>query len=70
MVLETITGADELLLRLGNHPGEFIHVVTSPAGTTIEGIYRMEREGIRGALMKTIQETYFRALQIQKNSLE
>ena len=70
MVLETITGSAELLLRLGNHPGEFRHVVTSPAGTTIEGIYRMEREGIRGALMKTIQETYFRALQIQKNSLE
>ncbi|WP_041082525.1 pyrroline-5-carboxylate reductase [Thermotoga profunda] len=66
MVLETLRGSSELLLRLGDHPGEFRHVVTSPAGTTIEGIYRMEREGIRGALMKTIQETYLKAIQLQK----
>ncbi len=66
MVLETMKGSAELLLRLGNHPGEFRHVVTSPAGTTIEGIYRMEREGVRGALMKTIQDTYMRALELQK----
>jgi pyrroline-5-carboxylate reductase len=66
MVLETMTGSAELLLKLDNHPGEFRHVVTSPAGTTIEGIYRMEREGVRGALMKTIQETYLRALQLKK----
>jgi pyrroline-5-carboxylate reductase len=26
----------------------------------------MEREGVRGALMKTIQETYLRALQLKK----
>ncbi len=67
MVLETIIGSAELLLKLKNHPGEFRHVVTSPGGTTIEGIYRMEREGIRGALMKTIQETYLKALQLQKD---
>lgn len=66
MVLETMAGSAELLLKLDNHPGEFRHVVTSPAGTTIEGIYRMEREGVRGALMKTIQETYLRALQLKK----
>ncbi|ABV34427.1 MULTISPECIES: pyrroline-5-carboxylate reductase [Pseudothermotoga] len=67
MILETMIGSAELLSNLGNHPGEFRHVVTSPSGTTIEGIYRMEREGVRGALMKTIQETYLRALQIEKD---
>ncbi|MEJ5228974.1 MAG: pyrroline-5-carboxylate reductase [Pseudothermotoga sp.] len=66
MVLETLRGSSELLLKLGDHPGEFRHVVTSPAGTTIEGVYRMEREGVRGALMKTIHETYLRALQLQR----
>lgn len=66
MVLETMAGSAELLLKLENHPGEFRHVVTSPAGTTIEGIYTMEREGVRGALMKTIQETYLRALQLKE----
>jgi len=66
MILETLKGSAELLKIMGNHPGEFRHVVTSPAGTTIEGIYTMEREGIRGALMKTIHETFLRALKLEE----
>jgi len=61
LVIETLKGSAELLQRKGNHPGEFRHIVTSPAGTTIEGIYSLEREGIRGTLMKTIYDTYQRA---------
>ena len=66
MILETLKGSAELLKIMGNHPGEFRHLVTSPAGTTIEGIYTMEREGIRGALMKTIHETFLRALKLEE----
>ncbi len=61
LVLETLKGSSELLQVKGNHPGEFRHMVTSPAGTTIEGIYSLEREGIRGVLMKAIFDTYQRA---------
>ncbi len=61
LVIETLKGSAELLQRKGNHPGEFRHLVTSPAGTTIEGIYSMEREGIRGILMKAISDTFRRA---------
>lgn len=66
MILETLKGSAELLKVMGNHPGEFRHLVTSPAGTTIEGIYTMEREGIRGALMKTIHEAFLRALKLEE----
>lgn len=66
MILETLKGSAELLEIMGNHPGEFRHFVTSPAGTTIEGIYTMEREGIRGALMKTIHEAFLRTLRLEK----
>ncbi len=61
LVIETLKGSAELLQKKGNHPGEFRHIVTSPAGTTIEGIYSLEREGIRGTLMKAIYDTYQRA---------
>lgn len=61
LVLETLKGSAELLQVKGNHPGEFRHMVTSPAGTTIEGIYSLEREGIRGVLMKALFDTYQRA---------
>ncbi len=61
LVIETLKGSAELLQVMGHHPGEFRHIVTSPAGTTIEGIYSLEREGIRGILMKAISDTYRRA---------
>ncbi len=66
LVIETLKGSAELLQVMGNHPGEFRHIVTSPAGTTIEGIYSLEREGIRGILMKAIYDTYKRAKQFER----
>ena len=65
LVLETLKGSAELLQVKGNHPGEFRHMVTSPAGTTIEGIFSLEREGIRGVLMKAIFDTYKRAQEFE-----
>jgi pyrroline-5-carboxylate reductase len=64
LVLGTLIGSAQLLEARGNHPGEFRHLVTSPAGTTIEGIYSLEREGLRGTIMKAINDTYERAKSI------
>ncbi|BBJ27451.1 pyrroline-5-carboxylate reductase [Athalassotoga saccharophila] len=70
LVIETIKGSAELLQKEGKHPGEFRHLVTSPGGTTIEGIYSLEREGLRGILMKMIIDTYKKALELQGDSHE
>ncbi|MCL4407965.1 MAG: pyrroline-5-carboxylate reductase, partial [Thermotogae bacterium] len=70
LVIETIKGSAELLQKEGKHPGEFRHLVTSPGGTTIEGIYSLEREGLRGILMKMIFDTYKKALELQGDSHE
>lgn len=64
LILETLTGSIELLKEKGNHPGEFKHLVTSPGGTTIEGIYSLEREGLRGTIMKVLFDTYLRAKEL------
>ncbi|MCD6252959.1 MAG: pyrroline-5-carboxylate reductase [Thermotogae bacterium] len=61
LILETLKGSAELLQLRGNHPGEFRHLVTSPAGTTIEGIFSLEREGLRGSLMKALWDTFEKA---------
>ena len=66
LVLGTLIGSAQLLEARGNHPGEFRHLVTSPAGTTIEGIYSLEREGLRGTIMKAINDTYERAKSISE----
>lgn len=70
LVIETIKGSAELLQIEGKHPGEFRHLVTSPGGTTIEGIYSLEREGLRGILMKMIFDTYKKAMELQGDSNE
>lgn len=67
LTIETFRGSAELLEHEGKHPGELRHIVTSPAGTTIEGIYSLEQEGLRGTIMKTIFDTYKRAVELQKS---
>ena len=67
LTIETFRGSSDLLEKEGKHPGELRHVVTSPAGTTIEGIYSLEREGLRGIIMKTIFDTYKRAVELQNS---
>ncbi len=66
LIIETFRGSAELLEREGKHPGELRHLVTSPAGTSIEGIYSLEQQGLRGILMKTIFDTYKRAIELQE----
>lgn len=68
LILDMILGSVELLKEKGNHPGEFRHIVTSPGGTTIEGIYSLEREGLRGTIMKVLFDTYSRAIDISKKA--
>ncbi len=62
LVLETLTGSAQMLLHDDEiHPAVMRNKVTSPAGTTIEGIYTLEREGLRGILMKILIDTYNKA---------
>ncbi len=64
LILQTLKGSAELLEIEQKHPGELRHLVTSPAGTTIEGIYSLEQSGLRGILMRTIFDTYQRACEL------
>ncbi|MDU7692703.1 MAG: pyrroline-5-carboxylate reductase dimerization domain-containing protein [Helicobacter sp.] len=50
LVSQTFSALGELLQS--RSPQEIIELVTSPAGTTIEGLYELEKSGAKGALMK------------------
>ncbi len=52
---QTMLGAAKMLLESGQHPGQLKDMVTTPGGTTIEGIYALEINGLRGALMEAVQ---------------
>ncbi len=61
LVLQMIKGSLTILQETDQHPGELKWQITSPAGTTIEGLRKLEEEGLRGKLMNTFLAAYERA---------
>ncbi|MBO6119173.1 MAG: pyrroline-5-carboxylate reductase [Lachnospiraceae bacterium] len=46
------------------HPGVLKDMVTSPAGTTIEGVRVLEENGFRGAIIDAVLQSYSRSLEM------
>ena len=51
---QTVLGSAKMLLESGKHPGELKDMVTSPAGTTIEGVLSLEANGFRSAVADAV----------------
>ncbi|HPO27081.1 MAG TPA: pyrroline-5-carboxylate reductase [Petrotogaceae bacterium] len=67
IVMEVFDGSVEMMRQSKKHPAELKNKATSPAGTTIEGIYTLENEGLRGTIMKTLIECYNKAKQFDSS---
>ena len=52
---QAVLGSAKMVLETGKHPGELKDMVCSPAGTTIEGINVLEKEGMRSAVMDAVR---------------
>lgn len=61
LVIETITGSAEAMKKLDRHPAELRNMVTSPAGTTTEALYRLEIGGMRSLLISAVDAAYSKA---------
>ncbi|MBO4790657.1 MAG: pyrroline-5-carboxylate reductase, partial [Clostridia bacterium] len=49
-----------------NDPAELKNRVTSPAGTTAEGIFALERGGFRAAAMSAVRAAFEKAGKLKK----
>ena len=54
LAAQTMLGAAQMVLKKGAHPDVLRDQVTSPAGTTIEGVRVLERAGFRSALIEAV----------------
>lgn len=57
----TLKGAGAMVMETGKHPGMLKDTVTSPAGTTIEGVSVLEARGFRSAVMDAVYAAYKKA---------
>jgi pyrroline-5-carboxylate reductase len=57
----TMRGAASMVLQMEKHPGQLKDMVTSPSGTTIEGIAVLESKGFRSAVIDAVSAAFRRA---------
>ncbi|NXM65644.1 P5CR3 reductase, partial [Serilophus lunatus] len=61
---QTLLGAAKTLLESGEHPAKLRGDVCTPGGTTIHGLHRLERGGLRAAVMDAVQAATERAREL------
>ena len=66
LAAQTVLGAARNVLITGEHPAKLKDMVTTPAGTTIEGILELEAGGLRLTLINAVVKAAERAAQLIK----
>ncbi len=66
LAVQTLLGSAMLCAKSGKHPAELTAMVTSPGGTTIEGLYQLERNAFRGAIMDAVRAATARSKELGK----
>ncbi|WP_400208682.1 pyrroline-5-carboxylate reductase [Candidatus Methanomassiliicoccus intestinalis] len=64
---QTVLGAAKTILETKMHPGQAKDMVTSPAGTTIEGMRILENSAVRGAFIDAVLAATERSKELGKN---
>ena len=55
LAAQTVLGGAKMVLATGQHPGVLKDQVTSPGGTTIEGVHELEKGRLRATVMNAVR---------------
>lgn len=55
LAAQTVLGAAKMVLDTGYHPGALKDMVTSPGGTTIEGLHELEKGKLRATAISAVR---------------
>ena len=61
MALQTVAGSARFAQETGKHPAELRNMVTSPGGTTAEGLQVLEASGLRASVTDAVLSAYEKA---------
>jgi pyrroline-5-carboxylate reductase len=66
LAAQTVYGAARMVLETKEHPGKLRDMVTSPGGTTIEGLHALEKGKLRATLMNAVEAATARSRELGK----
>jgi pyrroline-5-carboxylate reductase len=64
LAIQTVLGTAQLLRETAIHPAQLKDRVTSPGGTTIAAVARLEEAGFRSAIIEAVKTAYRRAREL------
>lgn len=64
LAVQTVLGSASLCSATGKSPAELTAMVTSPGGTTIEGLYHLEKNAFRGSIMEAVRAAASRSREL------
>ena len=67
LAVQTVIGAAILVSSSSKHPAELEAMVTSPGGTTIQGLFALEKNGFSGAVMEAVSRATKRSRELGKS---
>lgn len=64
---QSVYGSAKMIIETGEHPGVLKDAVSSPGGTTIEAICKLEEKGFRSAIIEAMKACYEKTLYFNDN---
>jgi pyrroline-5-carboxylate reductase len=66
MAVQTVVGAARMVQVAAEHPSVLRSRVMSPGGTTVSGLFALERAAFKGAVMSAVTEAAARSARMVK----